>query len=562
MDSLSLTTNVIFGTSDGTPFIIGLYLAVTLGIGLYAARYVKSLADYIFAGRSLPLWLVMPTTFALWFGAETVMGASHAMANDGIGWDVLVDPIGAAFCLVAFGLFYARPLYRTGNLTIMDFYTDRYGPSAGMFSASINAPSYLFWVGAQLFAFGVVIEHVFGLSLIPAIMIGAIIIVIYTMRGGLRAITITEFLEMIVIVICLFVTFVVMAGQLDGGFWGAFSNFQAEGKMNIFASIDPAESSSGLLGLGIIEFFALLLAVGAGSLPSQDLYERANSAKTEDVGAWGMIGGGILYMLLGMIPLGLGVMALEHYGADQVAGMEDSMILNLVDEFGGWMRVAFYAALISALLSTASAAILAPSILISLNILRPMRPEATDAELLRTTRRVVFFFAFFSMLLAMTEWGIHDLLEISSTITLVSLVVPLTAGLYWKRATLAGCLASTTVGMLVYAVFSFVSLWQSSQGIGEWDGETLAEWAGYAWLFDASFGADAGWYLPPSMVGLVASMTTMYVVSRMDEKKQAAIVAPFERLHDRLTNQGVGSEPLTLSDVSGPGMDLQDPSQG
>lgn len=166
------------------------------------------------------------------------------------------------------------------------------------------------------------------------------------------------------------------------------------------------------------------------------------------------------------------------------------------------------------------------------------------------------------MLLAMTEWGIHDLLEISSTITLVSLVVPLTAGLYWKRATLAGCLASTTVGMLVYAVFSFVSLWQSSQGIGEWDGETLAEWAGYAWLFDASFGADAGWYLPPSMVGLVASMTTMYVVSRMDEKKQAAIVAPFERLHDRLTNQGVGSEPLTLSDVSGPGMDLQDPSQG
>jgi len=74
---------------------------------------------------------------------------------------------------------------------------------------------------------------------------------------------------------------------------------------------------------------------------------------------------------------------------------------------------------------------------------------------------------------------------------------------------------------------------------------------------DASFGADAGWYLPPSMVGLVASIITMYVVSRMDEKKQAAIVGPFERLHDRLTKQGAGAEPLTVSDVSSPGEKLQ-----
>ena len=507
-DGPSLNTSLI---------IIAAYLLLTLGIGLYAARSVKTLADYILAGRTLPLWLVMPTTFALWFGAETIIGASGAIATQGIGWDVMVDPIGAAMALMIYGLFFARPLYRTGNLTIMDFYVDRYGYPTGMIASAITAPSYTFWVGGQLFAFGLVLDHLFHIGLYPSIMIGSILIIFYTFRGGLIAITITEFIEMIVLVACLTFAFFMMTNEI--GLSTAVNRFVDDGMADVFASVRPETSSSGRWTLGLLEFMALLLAVGAGSLPSQDLYERANSGKTETVGAWGMMGGSIMYLVFGAIPLLMGVMAYDYFGPENVHAMEDNLIFNLVDEFGGWAAIAFYAALISALLSTASASILAPSVLISMNILKPLMPGRTDRQYLRMTRYVVAVFAVFSMLLALTEIGIHDLVEIASAITLVSVVVPLTAGLYWKRATRRGAIWAMASGLSVYLLLSLLSLYQSTQGIGMQGGQPLSDWAGYAWLVDASGSADLGWFLPPSMMGLFTSIIAMAIGSLWPRKR-------------------------------------------
>lgn len=510
-----------------------LYLILTLGLGLWASRYVKTLADFILAGRNLPLWLVMPTTFALWFGAETVMGASHATATQGIGWDVLVDPVGAAICLVLYGLFFARPLYRTGNLTMMDFYGDRYGAPSGMLSALINAPGYLFWVGGQLFAFGIVLDHLFGIGFYFATILGALVIVIYTFRGGLMAITVTEFVEMLLIVSCLVVVWFAMNAEV--GLGSAYEVWAGDGLANPLASIDPEQSMTGNRILGLFEFLALLMAVGAGSLPSQDLYERANSSRSEDVGSWSMVGGGFMYLAIGLVPISLGIMAYSHFGAEAVAEMEEGMVLNLVDLFGsGFVRVAFYAALISALLSTASAAILAPSVLIGINVIRPMRPSWDDDKMLRVTRLTVLGFSFLALLLALTKVGIHDLVEIASTLALVSLVVPLTAGLYWKRGTAAGAIMSMIIGLSVYVAFSALSLWQGAPG-----NYGFTEDAGYAWLVDVSFSGQ-GWLFPTSVIGFTASLLSMVGFSYAPERVQRSICARAERAYAWATGNAPG----------------------
>ena len=106
-------------------FIV-LYLLASIGVGLYAAQRVHNTADYAVAGRSLPMAVVIATTFATWFGSETVMGAPAQFMANGLG-GVVEEPIGSSMCLVLVGLFFARKLYEQNIITIGDYYRQRYG---------------------------------------------------------------------------------------------------------------------------------------------------------------------------------------------------------------------------------------------------------------------------------------------------------------------------------------------------------------------------------------------------------------------------------------------------
>ena len=105
-----------------------LYLLITIAIGLWAARRVKNTADFAIAGRSLPLYMIVTTTFATWFGSETVLGIGAKFVQGNLG-TVVEDPFGAAFCLIFVGMFFAGKLYKLTLLTISDYYRQRFGKS-------------------------------------------------------------------------------------------------------------------------------------------------------------------------------------------------------------------------------------------------------------------------------------------------------------------------------------------------------------------------------------------------------------------------------------------------
>ena len=105
---------------------IAVYLVISIGIGLYAAKRVKNTADYAVAGRSMPLAVVIAMTFATWFGSETVLGVSARFVQGGLG-SVVEDPVGASMCLILVGLFFAYKLYQKNLITIGDYYRQRYG---------------------------------------------------------------------------------------------------------------------------------------------------------------------------------------------------------------------------------------------------------------------------------------------------------------------------------------------------------------------------------------------------------------------------------------------------
>lgn len=193
-----------------------IYLVLTVAVGAWSSRLVKNSNDFVLAGRSLPLFLSASALFATWFGSETIFGASSVYLEEGL-LGVMEDPFGGALCLILFGLFFLRPMYRMNVLTIGDVFKKIYGGRISLIASLFMIPAYFGYVAAQLVALSLVLGAVTDLTLMQGIVMSGAIVVFYTFLGGMWAISITDFIQTTLIVIGL-ICVAVMIYQEAGGF--------------------------------------------------------------------------------------------------------------------------------------------------------------------------------------------------------------------------------------------------------------------------------------------------------------------------------------------------------
>src|SRR5215813_9725620 len=196
---------------------VAAYLLGTIALGLWAAKRVRTTADFAIAGRNLPLVMIVTTTFATWFGSETVLGIPAKFVEGGLK-SVIEDPFGSSMCLVLVGLFFAGKLYRMTLLTISDYYRERFGSGVEVACALIIIASYVGWVSAQVTALGLVFNVLSGgtISIPLGMILGTISILAYTLFGGMWSVAVTDFVQMIVLVVGLAVIAVFAADQAGG----------------------------------------------------------------------------------------------------------------------------------------------------------------------------------------------------------------------------------------------------------------------------------------------------------------------------------------------------------
>ncbi|MBO9646823.1 MAG: sodium:solute symporter, partial [Pseudacidovorax sp.] len=244
--------------------LVIVYLLVTIGIGLYAARRVKNTTDFAIAGRHLPLFMIVTTTFATWFGSETVLGIPAKFIEGGLG-GVVEDPFGAGTCLILVGLFFAGKLYRMTLLTISDYYRERYGRFIEVVCSLIIMLSYLGWVSAQVTALGLVFNLLSGgaVSVPWGMVIGVISILAYTLFGGMWSVAVTDFVQMIILVAGLSII-AVFAGNMAGG---------ADKVIDLAASKELFKFWPEPSWHDIVFFFAAAITMMLGSIPQQDVFQ-------------------------------------------------------------------------------------------------------------------------------------------------------------------------------------------------------------------------------------------------------------------------------------------------
>lgn len=430
-------------------FIV-LYLLASIGIGLYAARRVHNTADYAVAGRSLPLAVVIATTFATWFGSESVLGAPAQFVKEGLSGTV-EDPFGAGMCLVLVGLFFARKLYAMNIITIGDYYRQRYGRVVEVLCSSIIIFSYLGWVGAQITALGLVFNLLSGgaISLSWGMVIGTLIVLIYTLYGGMWSVALTDFVQMIVIVLGL-LAIAWYAADMAGGTERVVALAATEGRFRFFPSGGVKEWTF---------FIAAAITMMLGSIPQQDVFQRVMSSNNADTARTGPVVGGLLYIGFAFVPMFIAIAALiamPEQAAALVADDPQKVLPTLVMErMPVALQVAFFGALLSAIMSTASATMLAPSTTFVENILRNLRPGMSDAETLKAMRISVLGFTVCVLVYSITMEGssIYELVSGAYQVPLVGAFVPLAFGAYWKRATTQGALLAMALGIGVWLLF-------------------------------------------------------------------------------------------------------------
>jgi len=427
-------------------FVI-IYWVISVGIGLWAALRVKNTADFAAAGHSLPLPIVTATVFATWFGSEAILGIPAIFLKEGLG-GIVSDPFGSSLCLILVGLFFAKHLYNRRMLTIGDFFREKYGRTVEVLVTLCIVVSYLGWVAAQIKALGLVFNVVSdgSISQTAGMIIGAGSVLIYTLFGGMWSVAITDFIQMIIVVIGMLYIGGEMTAQ-TGGIGVVIEHAAAAGK---FSNFWPDMNLASILG-----FTAALCTMMLGSIPQQDVFQRITSSKNVNIAVQAAILGGVLYFIFAFIPLYLAYSAtlinpdlVKKYLDTDPQMILPKLILNHAPIFA---QVMFFGALLSAIKSCASATLLAPSVTFAENIIRGFFKNLTDHDLLKIMRITVLCFSVAVTFFAInSELSIFKMVESAYKVTLVAAFVPLAFGVYWPRANSLGGLLAVICGLTVW----------------------------------------------------------------------------------------------------------------
>jgi Na+/proline symporter len=378
-----------------------------------------------------------------------VLSVSAEFAKSGLG-GIVADPFGSSFCLVIVALFFARAFYRMDLLTIGDFYRKRYGRAMELGTSVVIIISYLGWTAAQMTALGLAFSTLTGgaISLEAGIVLGAVIVLGYTVWGGMWSVAVTDLFQSVMIIagIVLIAWFV---GGMAGGPGKVIAAASEAGRFEFFPKAGTKEW---------LAFVSAFLTLALGSIPQQDIFQRVTSARDEKTAVRGTLLGGLVYFTFAFVPIYIvyaGLLIDPSLG--KLLSAEDARETQriLPDFILGhtplWIQVLFFGALLSAILSTASGAIIAPTALCTENIVKPLFPRMSDRQFLLTLRAVLVSFTLAALLFALnSKKTMYDMVQNAYTVTLVSAFVPLAAGIFWKRANNAGAIVSAVLGLLAW----------------------------------------------------------------------------------------------------------------
>ncbi|MFZ1102097.1 MAG: sodium:solute symporter family protein [Hyphomicrobiaceae bacterium] len=416
------------------------YVLAQFAVGAWVSRRMRTAGDYILAGRKLGTGLVIFSVFATFFGAEAIVASGGAVYEKGLA-GALADPFGYAIAIIVVGLLFAGALWSRGITTFADLFRQRYSQAVERLVVFVLLPGSLFWAAAQIRAFGQILDANSGMGLQSAITVAAVLVAAYSVVGGLLADAVTDTIQGLVVLVGLVILGVVVANHIGGA-----SQVVARTEAARLVLIDPED---GLLGT--LEKVAVPIC---GTIVAVEIISRFLGARSAQVAATGTVVAGVAYLIVGMIPVFLGLAAVHLLPNAPEA---EQTVAKLAEaHLPGLLYIAFAGAIISANLSVVHSALHAPAAQLSHNIVVRVISGLSDTGKLWTARLTVLALSVVAFALSLTSDGIHELIENASAFGSAGVFVTTLFALFTGFGGPLAALTSIAAGMVVWAGGKFV----------------------------------------------------------------------------------------------------------
>ena len=420
--------------------VVILYPLIMVGVSLYRSKAVKSHADFMVAGRSVPVLMLVGTLVCTWIGSGSLFGGAGLAYRSGIS-ELWFSSGGWVGLVVAY--FIAGRVRRIAQYTVPDLLEQRYNAAARLLGTLAIVLAYVTIAAYQFRGGGWILSIVTDGAISPTtgMLITCATIVIFTALAGMMSIVTVDIFNGTIITLGVLIALPFMVWKL-GGIGG------------VMAAL-PAEHMTALGGHNPLWVFGVAMPTFLLILGESGMYQKFFSAKDENAARRAVVG-----MLLGIIVIetALALLAITGRAAypDLLTGTSvigraasETVILHMARYgFPVVLGAIVLAAGVAIVLSTGNTFLLVPSTNVSRDIYeRFINPKATEKQKLNVQRAFIVIFGFLAILLLTQFQTVLEMALYAYSIVGASLTPALLAAFLWKRVTAEGGVACIAGGL-------------------------------------------------------------------------------------------------------------------
>ena len=408
--------------------VVVFYFLVIGAVGWLGVRRATTKEDYLVAGRNLGPCLYLGTLSAVVLGGASTIGSVKLGYTYGISGVWLCGALGAG--IVVLSMVLAKPLLKLKLYTVSQVLARRYHPAARVTSGAIMLAYDLMVAVTSIIAIGSVMQVMFDLSFTASILLGGGLVVLYSTLGGMWSLTLTDIIQFIIMTVGMMLVLMPMSIVKAGG-WAAFSS-------------QLPDSYYQLSSIGLDTILVFFLIYFFGILIGQDIWQRVFTARSINIARYAGLGAGVYCVLYGVT------------GA--LIGMAGKLVLpQLTNTDGAFAAIAqavlpagvsglVAAAALAALMSTASACLLASSTIALEDVLPAIRKRPSGG--LAAGRLTTLIMGCIMLGLAFVVRDVMMALTLAYNLLVGGMLIPLIGAIFWQRATSTGAIASMLTGSL------------------------------------------------------------------------------------------------------------------
>lgn len=418
-------------------WIVGLYFAAMMGVGVYAGRKIKGSEDYAVAGRRLSLPVLSGTLIGSAIGAAATFGKAGKAYE--VGYIILFSSLTYVLGYLIFA-FLAPKLRQAKIDSIPDALERRYGRTMKLLAAGVLLLAVVAVFGAQLIAFGITASSLLsesGISYQQAIVGAAIVIVLYTLVGGLLAVAYTDLIQVVIMVLSI-------------GILLPATLIYNLPEQQSFTDLLQSPQTSFWSGLDISYLLAFIPTYLAFVLIDPTIWQRAAAARHAKDLRPAMLATAGVYALWSLVVVALGVVAFHLL--PELASGDEAIPAMVIAHLPPVAKGLCLAAIMAVMMSTADSALLIAGTTFSGDFIKALRPQLGDKQQLKITRITILVVGILGAWFAMGRSGIFDVMMLSLAIFVSGLFIPVMAALFWKKATKIAGLCSGLAGVVTELV--------------------------------------------------------------------------------------------------------------